>query len=222
MPSLNKQFSTDKSNCLGQQLYSAHPERAKKAVDSRYNRALGGLNTCRFIMFNSNHLSGLQSIGFFPSYIYTLASVYRRVGEYTLVSAYQYHTVDKYHCLCLSHGMQIIYSPEGYTPIYMHVIQINYFESPFFQERTCRHRGRTYNHGQKVVDPNPCKTCRCDNGFVACAQMMCGWPKCRFGRPIRRKGACCPVCPKRKCFHQIIKEFIKNLNNQIMMNLCIL
>lgn len=60
----------------------------------------------------------------------------------------------------------------------------------------CLQNGKTYKHGSKIPNPDPCKSCRCNYGRARCSMPMCGLPRCLFGvAPVKKKGVCCPVCP---------------------------
>ncbi|XP_043120875.1 kielin/chordin-like protein isoform X2 [Puntigrus tetrazona] len=63
---------------------------------------------------------------------------------------------------------------------------------PVCQTR-CEYEGEIYENGKEFGSrSNPCLTCRCSNGQVACDPMHC--PPTPCPTPYRRSGECCPTC----------------------------
>ncbi len=58
--------------------------------------------------------------------------------------------------------------------------------------KTCSSGGEQYSHRETwMVDD--CTKCICDAGHTSCTHYTCPQPNCP--NPIKRPGACCPMCP---------------------------
>ncbi|KAK3570578.1 hypothetical protein QTP86_022525 [Hemibagrus guttatus] len=58
----------------------------------------------------------------------------------------------------------------------------------------CLYNHRVYENGQRILDPSePCNSCTCQDGSVACSVVKC--PPVSCSNPFTAPGECCPQCP---------------------------
>ncbi|KAL2078678.1 hypothetical protein ACEWY4_026363 [Coilia grayii] len=59
----------------------------------------------------------------------------------------------------------------------------------------CEDGGETYRD-HETWKPQPCLSCRCDNGNIKCVLTLCPRLRdCRYPSVVP-EGECCPVCPE--------------------------